>query len=82
MEQSISEYRCQAMRKLLLSFIRKHPTTNIFVFPVNPESDGVPDYLEVIREPICFRDIQKNIERLKYDLSFESFQSDVVKCFR
>lgn len=82
MEQSIPQYRCQAMRKLLLSFIRQHPSTNIFMYPVDPETDGVPDYLDVVKEPICFQDIQQRNESLDYDLSFDKFVADVIRCFR
>ncbi len=81
-EQSIPQFRSQALNKLLSTFIRNNDDTTIFVFPVRPEEDGVPDYFEVISNPICFQDIRKRINNFSYDLSFPSFQADVIQCFR
>lgn len=81
-EQSIPQFRAQALNKLLSTFIRSNPATNIFMFPVDPEGDGVLDYFDVISNPICLQDVRKRINKFQYDDSFSSFESDVIQCFR
>jgi hypothetical protein len=81
-EQSIPQFRAQALNKLLSTFIRSNSATNIFMFPVDPEEDEAPDYFDVISNPICFQDVRKRINEFHYDDAFSSFESDVIQCFR
>jgi hypothetical protein len=82
-EQSIPTFRAQSLNKLLSSFIRANlPDIGPFMYPVDPERDGVPDYVEVIAEPICLQTIRKRIDGHHYDPEFASFQTDVLLCFR
>ena len=82
-EQSIPTFRAQALNKLLSAFIREnYHDTLPFMYPVDPERDGVPNYFEVIAEPICLQTIRKQIGRHHYDPEFASFERDVLLCFR
>ena len=82
-EQSIPTFRAQALNKLLSAFIREnYHDTLPFMYPVDPERDGVPNYFEVIAEPICLHTIRKQIGRHHYDPEFASFERDVLLCFR
>jgi hypothetical protein len=81
-EQSIPQFRSQALNKLFSTFIRSNPATNIFMFPVDPEKDEAPDYFDIISNPICFKDVRKRINEFHYDDAFSSFESDVIQCFR
>ena len=81
-EQSIPQFRAQALNKLLSRFIRENSDTNFFVFPVDPERDEAPGYFKVISSPICFQDIRQAMNNYAYDESFAAFEADVVRCFR
>ena len=82
-ENSIPTFRSQALNKLLSTFIRENYLDTLpFVYPVDPERDGVPNYFEVIAEPICLQLIRKQIGRHHYDPEFASFERDVLLCFR
>lgn len=51
-----------------------------FRLPVSKEA--YPDYYEVIKKPMCFQQIAKQIEKGSYDNAFESYVSDVELIFR
>lgn len=80
-EQSIPEFRSQALNKLLSEFMRISHDVDHFVYPVDPKRDGCPDYFDIIQNPICFRDIRRKVNGFAYGDSFDSFQSDVELCF-
>jgi hypothetical protein len=81
-EQLVPEFRCQALNKLVSAFLRSSRDVDYFVYPVDPERDVCPDYLDIIQHPICFSDIRRKINNHTYGDSFASFQADVVLCFR
>jgi len=82
-EQSIPAFRAQALNRLLSTFIRvNRPDVALFMYPVDPVRDGVPNYLEVIAKPMCLQVVRKQIERHHYDPEFVSFEEDVLLCFR
>jgi hypothetical protein len=82
-EHSIPTFRSQALNKLLSTFIRENYLDTLpFIYPVDPERDGVPNYFEVIAQPICLQVIRKQIGRHHYDPEFASFERDVLLCFR
>lgn len=81
-EQFIPQFRCQALNKLFSTFIRNNHDSVLFMFPVNAAEDAIPDYFEVISNPLCFQDIRKRINNFQYDHSFSAFVTDVIQCFR
>eukprot|EP00934_Nitzschia_sp_Nitz4_P008343 Nitzschia sp. Nitz4//scaffold59_size112058//100048//103237//NITZ4_004128-RA/size112058-augustus-gene-0.96-mRNA-1//1//CDS//3329555180//8333//frame0 len=81
-EQSIPSLRCETLQKLVNSFLRAHRDAYIFVQPVDPEGDDAPDYYEVIEQPISIKEIRSNIDKMKYDPSFDAFNEDIERCFR
>ncbi|KLT46484.1 hypothetical protein CC85DRAFT_281589 [Cutaneotrichosporon oleaginosum] len=51
---------------------------DIFLHPV--DKDEVPDYYEVVKEPICFSDIDKKIENVRYR-NVAEFKNDIRLLF-
>lgn len=81
-ESTIPEYRSQYLNKLLNGFQRSCHDAMFFVYPVDPISDGCPDYLQVIEDPISIQDIRQRIASNDYGDSFASFEADIEKLFR
>jgi hypothetical protein len=81
-EQVLGEFRPQVLHKLVNSFLRANRDADIFVHPVDPEIHDCPDYFEVIKHPMCFRDIKRMIDNGGYADSFGAFQEDAELCFR
>jgi hypothetical protein len=58
---------CRTSIKRLL----EHPLSNAFLRPVDPELDGVPDYLRVISTPMDLGTANSNLQSGKYSSSDE-----------
>ena len=58
--------------------LKSHKSSWPFSHPVNP--DEVPDYYEVIKDPIDLETIQKKISEKKYKDALQ-FESDVLRIF-
>lgn len=51
-----------------------------FKYPVDPASDGVPDYLEKVKRPMDLSTIKDKMDRAEYK-SDEEFLADVEQIF-
>ena len=60
--------------------MKTHRSAWPFKFPVEPQTQGVPDYLTVIKEPMDLKTIQKKLRKNQYQHSSE-FHSDINKIF-
>ncbi|PVU98872.1 hypothetical protein BB559_001219 [Furculomyces boomerangus] len=67
------------MRKILKK-IATHKSAGPFLRPVDPISDGCPDYFDVIKSPIDLSTIQARIEEGKY-AQLSDFSADVELMF-
>ena len=65
----------------LLRSMRERKQARWFIRPVDPVADGVPQYLEVIREPMDLRTINRRLEKGDYDADREAFARDVRLVF-
>jgi len=76
---NFSEYTPQKAIALL-AVLRKNPKSEPFLYPVDPVALNIPDYPIIIKEPIDFQTIQKNVDSGLYK-SFADFDADVLKVF-
>eukprot|EP00920_Eleutheroschizon_duboscqi_P007636 GHVT01017384.1.p1 GENE.GHVT01017384.1~~GHVT01017384.1.p1 ORF type:complete len:1747 (-),score=403.95 GHVT01017384.1:1969-7209(-) len=51
-----------------------------FLYPVEPESDGVPDYFDIIHQPMDFMTIEQKLKSRAYSTPW-SFQADARQVF-
>ena len=68
--------RCQQ----ILNKLMKHPKADPFNAPVDPIAQGVPNYLEVIKDPMDFGTISKTLKARHYT-SVEEFIEEVELVF-
>ena len=54
----------------------KHPASELFSDPVDPDQDGVPDYFEIIKNPSDLGTILRRLENNEY-LSVDEWKNDV-----
>ena len=64
----------------VLKRLQEHEYGYIFANPVDPVKLGLPDYFDVIKKPMDFGTIQKNIDGSSYH-SFDAFKLDVHLTF-
>ena len=62
----------------ILSSLKVHPKSHPFLEPVNPEKLNIPDYFNIVKEPIDLGTIEKKLLDGIY-LNSESFANDVRK---
>lgn len=46
----------------------------LFAFPVDPERDGLPEYFDIVKQPMCFQDIEQKINQNQYGDKSEWFK--------
>ena len=80
-ENVVAEFRRPALNRLVSDLLRSDPESSFFLNPVDPVKDDCVDYFEVVKRPICFRDIRKKIQTDDYGGDFSSFSSDIELCF-
>ncbi len=66
--------------KVLLQIIKKSPFSIFFRFPVDPIRDGLPTYLDEIKEPMDLSTMEKKVNQAAYSTMGE-FASDVQLIF-
>jgi hypothetical protein len=81
-EQVVPEFRRPALLRLVSDLIRSHKASSYFYNPLNPSVDGCEDYFNIIKAPICLREIRATIEKNGYGDDFSLFVSDVERCLR
>jgi len=64
----------------ILSQLKKHKYSYPFLIPVDPVRDGAANYFEIIKHPMDFGTITKNLETLKYE-NIEDFSKDMYFVF-
>ena len=80
-ENVVPAFRRPALNRLVSDLLRSDKESCYFLNPVDPEADDCLDYFEVIKRPICIRDIRKKIETNEYGGDFTLFLADVELCF-
>ena len=66
--------------KVLLQVLKKSPYSIFFRFPVDPIRDGLPTYLDEIKEPMDLSSMEKKINQAAYDTMGE-FAADMDLIF-
>ena len=61
--------------------LMKHPLAYLFLSPVDPIRDGVPDYFSKITKPMDLGTVLDNLENGKYKNS-EDWKSDVLQIWK
>lgn len=67
---------CKRVMSLLLDDI----FAELFIDPVDPESDDAADYYDVIKQPMCLSDVSRKLDKNEYTRP-EDFISDVTLVF-
>lgn len=62
----------------ILNLLKKHKNGFPFLEPVDPEVLGIPDYLEIIKEPMDFSKVEKRLKNNFYKNATE-FENDIRK---
>jgi hypothetical protein len=62
--------------KTIIDLLRKHPSAEPFLRPVDPIALRIPDYLEIVKEPMDLGTISKRLFDEFYE-SQEAFEADV-----
>lgn len=57
--------KCETLTTKLI----QDPMNGIFVSPVDPVADGIPDYFDVIKKPMCLLEVQRKLENHEYKTS-------------
>mmetsp|Transcript_30726 Transcript_30726/g.46567 ORF Transcript_30726/g.46567 Transcript_30726/m.46567 type:complete len:1349 (-) Transcript_30726:1623-5669(-) len=74
-------FQQQSLNRLLIQLQRSNLDSSIFSNPVDPIRDQCPDYYDVIKAPMCFRDVMNRISSDEYSNKFSTFESDVRLIF-
>lgn len=64
----------------ILNKVKKHPKAGYFLHPVDPEAMEIPNYREVVKEPMDLSTVERNILENMYK-SIEDFDADMQKIF-
>ncbi|EAY13044.1 Bromodomain containing protein [Trichomonas vaginalis G3] len=70
---------CENTRQKCIEIIdnlMKHPIAEIFINPIDPELDNVPNYFEIIKKPMDLSTVKKNLQDGTYT-NFNDFKKDV-----
>jgi len=63
----------------IISYLRSHPKSGPFMQPVDPIALGIPDYFQVIKNPMDISTLAKNLEAGKYSRIPPKSPDDVVE---
>ena len=74
--------RTPELLRLVNQLRQADPESGYFEFPIDPIKDGADKYFEIVKEPICMRDILARINVHGYGDDFERLCSDIDLCFR
>jgi hypothetical protein len=72
--RGVSEFVRKA--RSIIDLLKKHPSSEPFLFPVDPIELGLLDYFDVIKEPMDLSTVYKNLMQDAYQ-DMEDFQADV-----
>ena len=62
----------------ILSSLKKNPNSYPFLEPVDPKKTGASNYFDVIKEPMDFSTIEKNLKNNEYQTATQ-FHADIHK---
>jgi len=66
--------------KRLMQSLWRCGSASIFHHPVDPDRLGIPDYFEVVKDPIDFGTIKQRLNHNQY-FTMKEFIDDINKCF-
>ncbi|KAL5697270.1 histone acetyltransferase [Ranunculus cassubicifolius] len=78
-ESTTNRQSLNAFMRTLLKLMHEHPDSWPFKEPV--DAQVVPDYYEIIKDPMDLRTMLKRVESDQYYITFEMFVADVKKIF-
>lgn len=74
--------RTPELLRLVNQLRQADPDSVYFELPIDPIKDGADNYLDIVKTPICMRDILSKINVHGYRDDFERLCSDINLCFR
>jgi bromodomain-containing factor 1 len=63
-----------------LKELKKHPSAGLFLEPVDPVKYGIPDYFDIIKQPMDLGTVESKLNALQYT-TVADFESDVRLIF-
>ncbi len=63
-----------------LKEMKKHPSSGLFLEPVDPVKYGIPDYFDIIKQPMDLGTVEAKLNALQYT-TVADFESDVRLIF-
>lgn len=63
-----------------MQLVKRHKSAEPFLYPVDPIALNIPDYLDIIKEPMDLSTIEKNFKNNVYREGKE-FRNDMRKIF-
>jgi bromodomain-containing factor 1 len=63
-----------------LKELKKHPSAGLFLEPVDPIKYGIPDYFDIIKQPMDLGTVESKLNALQYT-TVADFESDVRLIF-
>lgn len=63
------------------NYLLNHPLTILFRDPVDPEKDQVPDYLDIVKNPMDLSTIKEKLNTKAYSDSFE-WKEDIMRIWQ
>lgn len=66
--------------KRLINTLWRHNSAKIFHKPVDPDRLGIPDYFEIVKDPIDLGTIKQRLN-YNYYLTIKEFIDDMQRCF-
>lgn len=64
----------------ILNKVKKHPKAGHFLHPVDPEAMEIPNYREIVKEPMDLSTVERNLLENSYK-SIEEFDVDMQRIF-
>lgn len=77
---SLNKYQQTKCLEILDKMI-SWPMCSPFVNPVDPEKDGMPDYFQVIKNPLSLTDVKRKLQSNEYS-NVSDWQNDVNQIFQ
>ena len=80
-EETTPEYQSLVLDHLIAKLEQNRSLSQDFDNSIDPIKDLCPNYLDIVKMPICFRGILDQVDDKFYSTDFTLFEADVRLCF-
>ena len=80
-EETPPIYQRPELNRLIRKLEQSHSLSHCFFYPANSIQASFPDYVNIIKTPICFEEILKRVKLDFYTSDFTLFEADIRLCF-